>query len=287
MTYLLGMICGNGEIKRSIKDTAISIEIPHKKLQTEDMNDITIYVKASVTDIRTILEPLIGVDMQFIQGKGCSVLSFTKPNADYLIRQILHYTGSSTLHENIRIPKDIFEATSDERKSFLRGFADVTGYIRKSNYFFDRYMHCVYIEIPRNWGLVIDICNLLRSVDIPVQTIDWAHPNMRDGNLKKVSMGYPNYWKKEHQVKIWANEFESIGFGVLHKKKALAEFANELRTGIKGDVSKTHRFYWELPVKNKLHPIHPSENDESIPRDIRGKHYNSWRDLAKDLGYGK
>jgi hypothetical protein len=291
MSYLLGMICGNGEIKRSTNDTTVSIEIPHRKLQTEDMNDVAIYVKASVTDIRSILEPLIGVDLQFIQRKSGSILLFAKPNADYLIRQILYYINNGTSHENIRISKNIFEAAFDERKPFLRGFSDVTGYIRKSNYFFKRYKHRVYLEIPRNWGLVIDVCNLLRSVDIPVQTIDWAHPNMRDGNLKKVSIGYPNYWKKEHQIKIWANEFESIGFGVLHKKKALAEFANELCTGLQSDEESssliTHKYYWELQVRNKVRPIHQSENDKSIPKEIRGKHYNSWRDIAKDLGYGK
>lgn len=33
----------------------------------------------------------------------------------------------------------------------------------------------VYFEIPNNWELVVDFANLLRSVDVPVQNIDWAH----------------------------------------------------------------------------------------------------------------
>lgn len=45
MAYMLGMICGNGQIQRGTSETTISVEIPHKKLQTEDMNDVTIYVK--------------------------------------------------------------------------------------------------------------------------------------------------------------------------------------------------------------------------------------------------
>lgn len=55
MAYLLGMIAGNGEIHRGSTETSISIEIPHKKLKTEDFHDIALYVKASISDIRTIL----------------------------------------------------------------------------------------------------------------------------------------------------------------------------------------------------------------------------------------
>ena len=48
----------------------------------------------------------------------------------------------------------------------------------------------------------------------------------------------------------------------------------------------THKFYWQKNNKvNKIKPIHPGENDSSLPTSIRGKHYNSWTELAKDLGY--
>ena len=60
MAYLLGMITGNGEIQRGMTATTISIDVPHKKLETEFQKDVGIYVKASITDIRQILEPLLG-----------------------------------------------------------------------------------------------------------------------------------------------------------------------------------------------------------------------------------
>ena len=40
MAYLLGMVTGNGEIQRGNADTTISIEIPHKKLETEFQHDV-------------------------------------------------------------------------------------------------------------------------------------------------------------------------------------------------------------------------------------------------------
>lgn len=50
---------------------------------------------------------------------------------------------------------EIFEFTFDERMQFLMGFADVKGYIRRSNYTFSKPNPRVYFETPRNWDLVI------------------------------------------------------------------------------------------------------------------------------------
>ena len=98
-----------------------------------------------------------------------------------------------------------------------------------------------------------------------------------------------DFWKKEHQIKIWANEFLPIGFAVLHKREALTQFAIELVDGIKSEGKNpenvTHKFYWEGKGKNKVKPHHPSENDAFIPSEIRGRHYDSWKQIAKDLGY--
>ena len=50
---------------------------------------------------------------------------------------------------------------------------------------------------------------------------------------------------------------------------------------------RTHKYYWETRIINKNKPMHPCENDTFIPPEIRGKHYNSWKSIAKDLGYDK
>ena len=288
MAYLLGMICGNGEIKRGNNETTISVEIPHKLPRTAEFHDIPLYVRASITTIRGIVEPLIGNSVHFTQNLKGAILSFTKPNEDYLIREIIRYTNFGASHNNMKINEDIFNFSIDEIKQFLRGFADTTAYIRSSNALFGTAMHRVYIEIPSNWNMVITVCNLLKMVDIPVQNIDWAHPNIRDGNMTKYNNGQPNFWKKEHQIKIYANEFETIGFTIEHKKIALEKYANELRASLPGDAAlKTHKYYWETRERNKIKPHRPDENDSFIPVEIRGKHYNSWKEIAKDLGYAK
>ena len=194
--------------------------------------------------------------------------------------------GNGTHHSTMRMNPELFDITTDEKKALLKGIADVTGYIRKSNIAFGQEgAHRVYIEIPGNWYMVIDIANMLKAVDVPVQTIDFGHPNFRDSKLVKYNEGKPNFWKKEHQVKIFANEFLAVGFNIQHKQEALEKYSEELLEFI--DPAKTHKFYWEKTVRKSVRPHHPGENDPCLPPEIRGKHFNSWTDLAKVLGYGE
>ena len=126
MAYLLGMICGNGEIQRNLSETIVSIDIPHKKLETEEVHDVKLYVKASIADIRRVVEPLVGAGLDFVQNKSSTILSFIKPNTDYLIREINRYIGNAVSHNDINLHSDIFTCTLDEQKQFIKGFADVT-----------------------------------------------------------------------------------------------------------------------------------------------------------------
>ena len=286
MAYLIGMILGNGEVQRDSRNTTITIEIPHKNLKDDEGLEVSVYVKCSLADIRGAIEPLLGHSLPISQTKTATRISFTKPNEDYTMREILRFIGKGIHHSTMTMNDELFNMSTDEKKELLRGVADVTGYIRKSNIAFGQDgCHRVYIEIPGNWQFVIDIANMLKILDIPVQTIDFGHPNFRDSNLKKYNEGKPNYWKKEHQVKIWANEFLPIGFNIVHKQRALERYAEELLDYL--DEKKTHQFYWEKTVRLRNKPIHPMENDDSLPEKIRGKHFDSWTQLAKELGYGE
>lgn len=284
MSYLIGMILGNGEVQRKPDQTTITIELPHKNLLDDEGREVSIYVKSSLTDIRAIIEPLIGHSLSISQTKRATQFSFAKSNEDYTMREILRFIGNGVHHSTMTMNRELFNITTDEKRELLRGLADVTGYIRKSNSAFGiEGCHRVYIEIPGNWKMVIDIANLLKDLDVPVQTIDFSHPNFRDSNLKKYDEGKPYYWKKEHQVKIWANEFLPIGFNIVHKQRALEKYTDELLEYL--DENKTHKFYWEKPIRKREKPIHPMENDDSLPECIRGKHFESWTELAKELGY--
>lgn len=285
MAYLVGLILGNGEIQQGVETTNITIDFPYKNLYTDDLKDVKIYVKASLVDIRSIIEPLVGMNMTVTQSPRSTKISLKMPNSEYVTREILRFIGHGSHHSTMRMNPDLFNITTEEKRSLLRGIADSTGYIRRSNIAFGQEgAHRVYIEIPGNWFMVADIANMLRDVDIPVQTIDFGHPNFRDAELKKYNSGHPTFWKKEHQVKIFANEFLPVGFNISHKQAALETLSEELLEFI--DPDKTHKFYWEKPIRAKIKPRHPGEDDSSLPTYIRGRHFDSWQELAKHLGYG-
>lgn len=286
MAYLIGMILGNGEIQRRNKETTVTIDIPYKNLYTDDNKDVGVYVKASTVDMRSIVEPLIGHNLVVTQSRNSTKMTFTKLNEEYVMREIIRFIGNGTHHTTMRMNSELFTITTDEKKALLKGIADVTGYIRKSNIAFGQDgAHRVYIEIPGNWYMVIDIANMLKEVDVPVQTIDFGHPNFRDSKLSKYNEGKKNYWKKEHQVKIFANEFLTVGFNIKHKQEALEKYSEELLEFI--DPVKTHKFYWEKPVRRSSKPKHPAESSPYLPEEIRGMHFESWTELAGFLGYGK
>lgn len=248
MAYMLGMILGNGEIQQNSTTTTVTIDIPYKNLYTDDLKDVAVYVKASLVDIRSIIEPLVGHVLNITEFSHSTKVSFTKPNEEYVIREMLRLIGGGRHHSTMKMNPELFSITIDEKKALLRGIADVTGYIRKSNIAYGQDgAHRVYIEIPGNWYMVIDVANMLKDVDVPVQTIDFGHPNFRDAKLVKYNQGKPNFWKKEHQVKIFANEFLPVGFNIKHKQDALERYAEELLEFI--DPVKTHKFYWERHIK--------------------------------------
>lgn len=311
LAYLLGMITGKGTIIRGNAQTEIIIEIPHRNLISEGM-DAKLSVKASLDDIRNILEPLIGTRITSTQIDNKTVLKFTKNNEDFLTREINRHFQRLSSCKDLRIPQEIFNSPLDIKREFMIGLADVTAHVRSSNaaYGID-YNHRVYIEIPVNWFLVVDIGNLLFDLNVPIHTIDWGHPNMRDPNLEDYNKGKTNVWFREHQIKIFADEFERVGFRIVHKMEALKKLADANREAwdksvkeklnrAKSETQKEkftrmvghieiahHKFYWETKEIKKPKPSHPMENSDKIPQEIRGRHFNSWKEICEALGYRK
>jgi hypothetical protein len=285
IAYLIGMVLGNGEIHLSDTQAVVSIELPHKNLKADITSmSTTTYVSASLLDIQRILTPILAVPITTTHTNTKHIMSFRLPATHPLITELRHSVQYGMHHRDMRMHPDLFKCTKDEKRELLKGIADTTGYIRRSNQAFGVYgHHRVYIEIPGNWELVIDIANMLKDLDIPVQTIDFGHPNIRDGNLTYYNRGQASAWNKEHQIKIWAPEFLSVGFNIIHKNDALGYYAAEMQSLY--PKKDTHVFYWQNPRKRKPKLSHPEEHSKELPLYLRGKHFDSWQELAEELGY--
>jgi hypothetical protein len=189
--------------------------------------------------------------------------------------------GKSSYYE-FEVPDQIFESEESIKKEFIRGFADVAGSARWANR--NRWGKCrVYLDVlnsPLNWHLPIQICYLLQDqLGVPVDVIQWGHPNTRDPSLKEYKNGRKDAWAREHQIKIFADDFEKIGFYMSHKQEILEELAEYNR---KKGFDKTK--FCKPPKRRKNKPKHPSENSEKLPPQIRGKHYDSYWQICADMG---
>lgn len=54
-------------------------------------------------------------------------MSFTKPNEEYVVREMLRLIGGGRHHSTMKMNAELFSITTDQKKALLRGIADVTG----------------------------------------------------------------------------------------------------------------------------------------------------------------
>jgi hypothetical protein len=129
----------------------------------------------------------------------------------------------------------------------------------------------------------VQLCTLLQNppLSIPVQTIDWGHPNIRNGQAKEYYAGRTTAWSREHQLKIFADDFEPIGFRIEHKNAILKEMAEYNRTHYPNAKNKLC-----TPPKNiRSHKVnHPEEHCDRLPKELNGKHFDSYWQVCKELG---
>ena len=113
---------------------------------------------------------------------------------------------------------------------------------------------------------------MFEKVGIFVESIDFGHPNFRDPNFKKAA----GFWAKEHQVKIFANQFLPIGSYLKHKQEVLTDLAKMNKAGL-GDNAGEKEFRIREKAKNS------EEKSEKLPDFLRGKHFNHYSELLAIL----
>jgi len=283
ISYLLGLITGRGEIQYNQDVKKIIIDFEYKTLKSTALTktfDQKLHIQTSLDKVVERLQNMgINVSKVVAENKISLVLKWVKEDISWLFIKFL-INGTRFSYHDFQIPEPIFETTDANKKEFIRGISDVTAYVRASNYYAfsadgpKRYR--VYIEITqKNWHLPTQLCQLIQSIGVPIQNINYGHPNMRDPKNKKSG----RFWAKEHQMKIFAEDFQKIGFYISHKEEALIELAESNKVNFLDSISlcdgKTNR------ARSK--PIHPDENDADLPNEIRGKHFDGYKEICKCL----
>ena len=284
ISYLLGLITGRGEIQynQDVKKIIIDFEYKSQKVTGGRSLDLDqkLHIQTSLDQVIVRLQNIgINVAKNVSENSISLVLKWDKEDIAWLFIKFL-INGTRFSYHDFQVPEPILESTEINKKEFIRGIGDVTGYVRPSNYygFSEPYRHRVYIEITqKNWNLPPQLCRLIQSIQVPIQNINYGHPNLRDPKNKKGNRS----WAKEHQIKIFAEDYQKIGFYISHKEKALTELA---------DINKSN-FDTSIPLcdgttnRIKIKPVHPDENDSDLPSEIKGRHFDSYKEICNCLNW--
>lgn len=283
VAYLMGLILVRGTLVEERDIKRLNIEFPYKSLEATGIKTSINQRDAlllSVNSIRERVNELLDVDFKVEDLNNSVILSavFTKNTMAW--RNLKLLLGGKTSYTEFQLNPAFYEASTDVKKELIRGIADATGTIRPSNNYYGR--HRIYFEINNsNWYLPIQICKLLQEgIGVGVQLIQWGHPNLREPERIDVNPE-SSTWAREHQIKIFPEEFESIGFCASHKQKILEEFIEYNKKTFHKRHEECNPF--EKGIKNPK-PSHPCEKHEKIPAQIREKHFDGYWQICQAIG---
>lgn len=263
------------EIQSTNDVKKIVIDFQYKALESRAITKIfnqRLHIQTSLDPIVYRLQNLgINTRKNVTDNNISIILTWDTDDISWMFIKFL-INGIRFNYHDFAVPEPIFETTNDNKREFLRGLCDVTAYVRKSNN--DQIgKNRVYIEISnRNWYLPVQLCQLLQSLSVAVQYIGWGHPNIRGGNGTS--------WAKEHQLKIYAENFRSIGFYITHKNEALLELAEYNNLKFAASQSLCDGTITRLKTKS----AHACETHGKLPKEVNGQHFDSYKQICKCLG---
>ncbi|QQR82476.1 hypothetical protein IPJ70_04345 [Candidatus Campbellbacteria bacterium] len=236
-------------------------------------------VESLKAEIIPFLQSGIKADFDITGNKSMTILviDFKKDRA--LFDEIVSYFSPDTSFDRFHIPRIIFTTNEEAKREFINGLLDTSGFANAGGWLNrdgenGHGRMRVYFQIVRNWHLPVEIDNFIRSeFDLPIHTIDWGHPNIRDGNLKDFFETNPTSWGREHQIKFFPEYYLGFRFRITSKQAMF----DELRDHNAKAVFK-ERDDWFPPskvTKGKIKAYHPGEKDLRIPEPAR-RHFDAF-----------
>ena len=228
--------------------------------------------------MKSKLEKFLKVDIETTQTEDEFSIVMPVVRESFSDKQIVSILGSHNFSfKTAEVPRAILSSTKDIKTHFLMGIADACSCPTYADR--DQTKKCrICLDIPfENWKLPIQICEIFqKDLSIKVRDILWGHPNLRSPNKPRSRV-----WVKEHRVRIFAEEFSKVGFKFVFKQEILDTFLEHNKK-----LKKTNlKFCWVTKKgRSKLKPSHPSESDDRIPKNIRGHHVSSFRDICSHMG---
>lgn len=279
--------CGNLVTGFTVKMKCKGCGKTHSKEDTVKLEQIESTKESLNSTIIPFLESEIKADFNIVANPSITLLvaDFSKYH-DEFTRIVSQFSGIQSF-DSFYIPKVIQETTKDNKVEFVNGLLDTAGFNNAGGWMprNGRNAHGrmrSYFQIVRNWHMPVEIDNFLREhFDLPIQTIDWGHPNIRDSGLADYYKHGPTTWSREHQVKFFPEYYKQFKFRIGHKQELFEDLIahNEFA----GFVRKED---WFKPSKIKdsdLKPYHPGETDARIPSEAR-RHFDKFWQINAAMG---
>jgi len=213
------------------------------------------------------------------------VLDFSKALDEFA--WLLKQAAGATNFSNFHLPEFFKSSPRFLSLEFLNGVLDATGYPNAGNWLnrdgaSGHGRMRVYIQIVRNWHLTAELDEFIRqNLELPVQTIDWGHPNIRDSKLQDYRANRHSSWSREHQIKFFPEYFDELCFKLTHKQQLFAEL---LAHNVKCEFPQDHGWFPPSKISDSSRKaIHPSETDPRLPLPVR-RHFDAFWQLSLALG---
>lgn len=189
--------------------------------------------------------------------------------------------------DSFDIPSEIYTTDKENKIEFINGILDSAGFFNAGGWLMSDGKNGTgrmraYIQIVRNWNMPVKICNFLKTeFKLPVQTIDWGHPNIRDSGLSDYIENNATSWSREHQIKFFPEYYNEFSLRVTHKRKMLEELIAHNKKVVfdnKGDCSAPR-----LITPGDIKPNHPGESNLRIAKEARS-HCDTFWQVCMRLG---
>lgn len=244
------------------------------------------------SSIKDEIVPFLGKGLTFkhtiISNSTCTFLTLElEPALHIYIKNIFHPAISFT---STSIPKEMWDIDRSLKVELVNGlldsigFANAGGWIPRDGKNGHGRMRVYFQVINRNYKLPVSIDNFLReNFNLPIQTIDWGHPNIRDGNLADYLEAKSSAYGREHQIKFYPEYYQEFKFRIKSKQELFLELLNHnLLTSFSDVEDWFPNSVKEIP-EAKIKAAHPMENNPTLDKLVRG-HFDAHWQLNLKMG---
>ena len=135
LAFLFGLTCGRGSLDYSEK--SLKINVPFKSIEAVGINKKYNQKDKLIIGLDymvNLLGEFTGKHVRKISSGSAITISILFQSNTHTWQSLTAFFNGRDSFQNFMLPEDFFSAPRNLKLNFLRGFSDVAGFIRKSNY---------------------------------------------------------------------------------------------------------------------------------------------------------